>query len=101
MLNALGELNLLRTWVLELDTACLAKLKEIAMRTEIRFRDFRANRPVASLVEAQHCDSEAAWFLAGHKLKTRERARLEAILEAEKEKADADRNLEKLTATHA
>ena len=87
--------------MLELDKACLAKLKEIATRTEIRLRGFGGTRPVASLDEALYCDSEAAWFLAVHELKTREHARLEAIREAEEKKADADRKLEKLTATHA
>jgi hypothetical protein len=100
VLAKLNRLDALREWILELDAACLAKLKEIAFRTELSkgWRHPVAKyRPVATLDEACFVDSKAAWLIQEHALKTREYKRLTAIREAEWKREEAERSIKELT----
>jgi hypothetical protein len=96
----LDRLDVVRGWMLELDEACLAKLKEIALRNKLRqwTHHVRMDRPVATLDEACFVGSKAAWFLKEHELMRRENKRLKAIREAEERKEAADDEIEGLTA---
>jgi len=96
----LDKLDVLREWILELDKACLAKLKEIAMRSmfELGLHPVTEDRPVATLDEACYAGSMAAWFLKEHWLRTREHQRLTAIRDAEERRAELDRKIDELTA---
>jgi len=100
ILSELGKLDVLREWILELDKACLAKLKEIALRSELKsyYYPVKENRLVASLDEARYLGSRTAWFLAEYELKMKEHKRLTLILDAERKKENADREIAKLTA---
>ncbi|MBI1960919.1 MAG: hypothetical protein HYS43_01465 [Candidatus Liptonbacteria bacterium] len=100
ILVALDKLDMLQEWIFQLDEACLAKLKEIALRNKLsRYQHpVMEDRPVATLDEARYLGSSAAWFLARHEVMTREHKRLEAICDAKRTKAEADRKIEKLTA---
>ena len=99
VLAKLDRLGVLRRWVLELDKTCLAKLKEIALRSELsKYRHPVAkNRLAATLDEARYIGSKAAWFLAEHELMTKEHTRFSAIREAEYTKERADCKIKKLT----
>ncbi len=97
----LDRIDVLRKWILELDKACLAKLKEIAMRNEFDGyypSPVRERRPVVTLDEACYLGSKAAWFLKEHELRIREHKRLTAIQEAEKQIKEAGRQIEELAA---
>jgi hypothetical protein len=100
VLIGLGRLFILRKWMLELDKACLDKIKEIALRSE--FSEYQGpvweDRPVASLDEACYLDSGGAWFLKEHELMVREHKRLEGIYKAKKKISDASREIKELTA---
>lgn len=98
VLSQLGELNLLRKWILELDKPCLAKLKEIALRNEISnfYHPVRKTRRVATLDEACFVGSPAAWFLKEYELKKREHKRLSAISEAELRREEEGRKIKRL-----
>lgn len=99
VLAELGKLDVLSRWILELDKACLAKLKEIAMRNRVfgvREPGEKEDRLVSTLDEACYLGSKAAWLLKEHELKLREKKRLNAIAEAEQKKAEADRKLKEL-----
>ncbi|MEI6057939.1 MAG: hypothetical protein WCQ60_03135 [bacterium] len=99
VLEYLGQLGVLEPWIFELDKPCLDKLMEIAMRSELGRRGGPVNesRCVCNLDEACHAGSPAAWFIKQHELKTRERTRLAAIMEAELEQAAAARKIQELT----
>lgn len=56
------------------------------------------DRPVATLDEACYVGSMTAWFLEEYELRKREHNRLELILEAERQKEEADQQIKKLTA---
>lgn len=101
VLSFLGRLDVLKPFVFNLDEACLAKLKEIALRVELRctcpgYCDCGDHRPVSSVEEACLSDSPAAWFLIRHGLVTKEVARLKALNEAAEALAEAERQLERL-----
>ena len=100
VLVALNRLKVLRKWILELNEACLTKLKEIAMRSKLSKYSYLVakDRPVATIDEACFVGSKAVWFLKEHELQTREHRRLKAIREAERKKTEADQEIEKLTA---
>jgi len=100
ILTQLDELDVLRKWTLELNVACIAKLEEIALRNEFseHLHPVVKTRPVDTIEEACYLGSNAGWFLKFHELKTREYRRLNAILEAERGKIEADRTIEKLSA---
>ncbi len=96
----LDRIDVLRKWILELDKACLAKLKEIAMRNEFDGyypSPVRERRPVVTLDEACYLGSKAAWFLKEHELRIREHKRLTAIQEAEKQIKEAGQKIEQLS----
>jgi hypothetical protein len=95
VLAKLNRLDMLREWILQLDEACLAKLKEIAMRNEIHL--VAKSRPVATLDEACFVGSKAAWLIKEYDLKTREYKRLNAIREAERQRAEAERKITELS----
>ncbi|MBI2109421.1 MAG: hypothetical protein HYT93_04610 [Parcubacteria group bacterium] len=99
ILSALGELNTLRKWIFMLDKKSLEKLKELALQNELK--DYKhpvsAHRLVKSVEEACFIGSPEALLLVEHKVRTKERARLVAIQKAEEKKAEAERNLQKLT----
>ncbi|MFA6007016.1 MAG: hypothetical protein WC764_04820, partial [Candidatus Paceibacterota bacterium] len=87
VLSELRSLDVLREWMLVLDEPCLAQLKEIAMRNELRHYAgglVLEDRLVASVEEACLVGSRAAWFLKEHEVMKRERDRLCAIREAER-----------------
>ncbi|MGC9599355.1 MAG: hypothetical protein ABSE18_03155 [Minisyncoccia bacterium] len=96
----LERIDVLREWILELDEACLAKLKEIALRNELKtsYHPVTKNRLAATIDEACYVGSKAAWFLKEYDLRAKEHKRLEAIREAEQKKAALDREIEKLAA---
>lgn len=103
MVEVLAELNgfdVLREWILELDKACLAKLKEVALRNELsQYRHpVTKDRQVATLDEACYVGSKTAWFFKEYELMTKEHKRLGAILEAEQQKTEANRRIDELTA---
>ncbi len=99
VLAILKGLDVLRKWILKLDKACLAKLKEIALRNELSTYQHPVikNRPVATLDEACYFGSKTAWLLKEHELMTKEHERLGKILKAEREKAKVSREIEELT----
>jgi len=99
ILVELNELDVLRERILELDDACLAKLREIALHAELsNFRHpVMEDRSVATLNEACYVDSRSAWLLKVHELKAREDGRLRMIRESEQQKVDADYRIQKLT----
>ena len=96
VLSYLNHLVLLRKWILELDGPCLAKLKEIALRSELSYyqHPVKGNRSVASTEEACLAGSPAALLLNEYELKMGVYNRLTAILEAEQQKEDALREAE-------
>lgn len=95
----LDGFDLLREWMLELDKPCLAKLKEIALRSELSQYGHPVvkNRKVTALDEACYTGSRAAWLLKERELKMREGERLKAILAAEHQKEEANQKIQKLT----
>jgi len=99
VLAVLKRLDVLQGWILKLDEACLAKLKEIALSNELKTHQHPVikARLVATLDEACYLGSETAWFLKEHELMTKEHKRLGTILEAERKKVEADREIKKLT----
>ena len=99
ILSELGELRLLREWMLELDKPCLKKLKDVALRGRLREHSHpvKADRKVATIDEACFTGSAAARFLKEHELKKREHERLSAIREAEREREKADQKIKKLS----
>lgn len=100
VLSILGETQMLRKWLTFFDDACLAKLRDIAMRNSLdpQYHGVNEKRPVANIDEACLAGSVSAWLLKEHELVTREQNRLTAIRAAEDAKADADRKLQALTA---
>jgi len=95
VLNYIRRLDVLREWLLELNEPCLAKLKEIALRSKLStFRhSVRENRPAVSIEEACYVDSAAGWLLKEYELKRAEQARLKEIREAEEARENADRRI--------
>jgi hypothetical protein len=77
---------------IELDTACLAKLEEIAFRASLREFEHpvRKERQVTTLEEAYLTGSTAARFLVEYALKKREWERVDAIRQAELAQEDAE-----------
>ena len=99
VLTQLHELHLLEKWILELDDSCLATLKKISLRNELRqhLNPVSENRKVATVDEACYLGSPAGWLLKKHELMNREYKRLTKIRDAERKKRDADREIENLT----
>ena len=98
VLAYLNRLDILGEWLLELDGHCLEKLKEIAMRNELRADRYPfKSRPVATLDEACYVGSKAAWLLKEYELKKSEHQRLEMICAAELKKQEAEQELKKLS----
>ena len=99
VLEQLDRFDLLREWALTLDKPCLAKLKEIAFRSELsqHSHPVAKDRGVATLDEACYVGSPAAWFLKKRELKISEGKRLKAILEAKLDIEKADRKIKELT----
>lgn len=85
VLVALDQLDVLRRYILELDEACIVRLKEIALRSELYASSHcvQETRKVKTIDEACYAGSKAAWFLKEYELKNRENQRLLAIKEAE------------------
>jgi hypothetical protein len=98
VLAQLDRLDVLGRWMLELDETSLAKLKEIALRGKLSelHHPVTDQRRVNTIEEACLAGSKAAWFVKKHELLMAEWSRLAAILQAEREKAQAIRNLEEL-----
>ena len=101
VLADLDQLRLLRNWMVVLEPACLAKIEEIALRNNLSRSTHPVvkDRRVANLDEACFVGSSAGLFLMEQRLRGREHQRLSAILEAERRKEEAERELRKLTAT--
>lgn len=100
ILDRLGKLEVLQNWILDLDKACLAKLKEIALRSKFYTGEaylVTKERPVATIEEACCAGSKAAWFLKKHEVLLREHKRLAAIYNAKRQKEEADRKLNELS----
>jgi len=97
-LDGLWKLRDHRELLLTLDESCLAKLAEIALRSELvkGRHPVTEGRPVATVNEACLVGSRAAWFLKKYELMHAEHRRLTAILKAEQAKASADRKLQTL-----
>lgn len=106
----------------ELEEPCVAKLREIALRTKLDecFTRVSKTRPVDTLEEACYAGSRVAWFLKKYELakaeherlsaiqkaewdaqeaEEKERGRLEAIERAEAARVEAERTLRELTIT--
>lgn len=100
ILNALKKLSVLEEGILELDKACLAKLKEIALRTELRPSSRRGiygdYRQVKSLDEARFMDSPAAWLISKHELAVRESKRLDELRKAQEEHVRSAQKIKQL-----
>ncbi len=99
VLSTLDRLDVLRSWILKLDETCLTRLREIALHNELnRFEHLVVeSRPVKTLDEACFLESRTAWFLKEYELKVREHKRLSMIFEAEQQKAEADREIARLS----
>ena len=99
VLSQMDMLDILDKWLLEFDKDCLAKLEEIALRSELKdHRDpVSKDRKVNSVEEACYADSSAAWMLQKYKLMKNEDERLKAILDAQRNKEEADQELKRLT----
>lgn len=102
VLSCLDKLDLLskREWLIELDKPCLAKLKEIALWKELHSLNDPVvvkRRHVATVNEALYAGSKAALLLKEYEIVNAEHKRLTAILDAERQRAKAERELEKLT----
>jgi hypothetical protein len=101
VLNWLGRLNVLERWILELSETCLAKLKEIALRSKLSEyhpqHQVKKSRTVLTVDEACFVGSPAGWLLKRRELMERVHARLTAIREAERERDAAEQKLEELT----
>ena len=95
----LNRLDILKDRTLELDKACLARLKEIALRS--RLDEFHhhvtKSRQVTTLDEARYVGSEAAWLLEKYRIMTEQYKRLTGIRDAEQQIRDAGRKIKKLT----
>lgn len=101
VLHYLGELRLLkRAWVLALDEPCLAKLKEIALRSELQYYRHHVTkaRKALTLNEACYVGSEAAWILKQHELMSREDRRLREIQKETWAREESDRKIASLIA---
>ena len=97
VLAKLDELGVLREWILDLDKASLAKLKEIALRSKLEiYHQVPESRQVLNLDEACYAGSKAAWFLAEHEVMVHEHKRLTSIREAEEQRREAERKIAKL-----
>ena len=97
VLCVLDQFDLLKE--LELDGACLAKIKAIAMRSRLKKHKgcHVLDRQVLTLEEACLVGSKTAWFLMEYELVTRENERLQKILDAEIKKLEADEEIKRLT----
>ena len=98
VLAGIDRLDVLQPHIVDLDKQCLAKLKEIALRTELsthRYPVFET-RTATSVEEACLAGSKAAWFLVKHGLIVTETKRLNAILDAERKKKAAEERLSRL-----
>lgn len=88
----------MRKWILQLDQACVDKLKEIALRNTITDTNLvKKERQVLTLDEARFLGYPVAWFLEERELKLRERERLREIREAERSVEQANSKLAELT----
>lgn len=99
VLAQLKQLDTLEPWFLELSEPCLDKLREIALRSELRKHSTPVNksRLVATIEEACLAGSKAAWFLEKHRIMKRELERLTEIQEAERAQKAAAQRVEELT----
>jgi len=100
VLAELQELDLLKPWLIDdFDETCLAKLKEIALRRELRqnFHHVQKDRRAATIDEACFAGSEAAWLLKKRDVMVRENDRLRDIRHAQRERDEADERVRKLT----
>jgi len=96
ILHQMGELNMLREWMLEWDKPTLAKLKEIALRK--KFRDpISDGRQVETIEEACYLGSKAGWLIKQHELMKSEQKRLDSISKAQRKREEADRDIAELT----
>ncbi len=100
ILSYLGELSLLETkgWLLKLDVPCLAKLKYLALQSELvqGKHPVEKSRRVKTLDEACLAESEPAWLLVKYDLGQREVGRLDKICTLERTKNQTDRELAQL-----
>jgi len=94
-----NRLDVLRKRMFEINKACLDKLREIAFRCKFseHIHPVSNDRGAVTLDEACYLGSKASWFLKEHELVIREHKRLNAIVEAEQKKEEADRDIEKLS----
>ena len=100
VLSCTGELERLRPKLLELDGRCVSKLKDIALRQELKDHRHPVNkdRKVASLEEACFTGSEAAWLLKAHELMKGVHKKLSEIKRVELKREEAKDKLRELTA---
>jgi len=86
VLAQLDEFDTLEWRASELDTACRAKLKEIALRSsfDAHLHPVTENRQAATIDEACYLHSPAAWLLKKHALLVKEHKRLVAAHKKEK-----------------
>jgi len=102
VLSILGEIELLRTWILDLDEITLTKLREIAMLSELVNYHHRVvvieNRLVENLEEACLAGSPEARLIAEHELMRKQYDRLAAIRTAKIAQTEATETIARLSA---
>jgi len=100
VLVSLGRLDILAKRDIKLNSACLVKLKEIALLAELSPDDclVRERRRVGNLEEASLAGSAAADFLLKYQLNTKTRAKLEMVYRAQEKSIEARDRLKALTA---
>ena len=93
VLRALGELRMLRDWLLDMNESCLDKLKEIALRSELEggYDFLDRDHHVANVEEACFVDSEAGWLLKMYEIKLQVKTRLDEERKAEIAREEAER----------
>lgn len=99
LLAELRKLDVLRELLSDADEASLAKLREIAMRQELREgrHPVLKSRRVATLDEACLAGSPAAWILKQYEFERNAYKQLEEIMKAEWAQRRADEHLKRLT----
>lgn len=99
ILFGVGKPEVLREWLLSFDKACLKKLEEIALRSELVSHEHpvRQSRKVATIDEACFAGSKAAWLLKEYELRKTEFARLSAIRTAQIQKEESEHRIRRLS----
>ncbi len=94
-----GRLDILAKYWLKLDKVTIAKLKDIALRGELKaYKHFvKKDRRVRNLDEACFAGSEAAWFLKRHELLLQQYKFFSEAKCLEEEKLEVQEKLRQLT----